>query len=323
MLMKKLNRGFFQHSKGHNSKINDPIWPEFKFIRGFIHVHLICKFQEDPIRTEQVMLRTKSNRCFFSIQGDVTLRCMIRIACYQTRSRFHPCSSYLWVSGRPDQNLISYADNKVKKKRCFFSNRGDVTLKQIYFNLAKFRTCSRFIHVHLTCKFQADPVKTERVMLMAKSYTDIFSNQADIINGRIRPVLEHVRDFIHVHRIYKFQEDFIKTRWVRLMTKSNRGFFIVKGRQSKTNEPIWPGFNIISDFIPVHIICKFKEYSITSEWVMLMTKSNRGVFFSNQGDITLRLIIKSVQVSNPSEIVSVCILSASFRKIQSKLNKLC
>ena len=29
-------------------------------------VHLICKFQEDPIQTEQVMLITKSKLCFFS-----------------------------------------------------------------------------------------------------------------------------------------------------------------------------------------------------------------------------------------------------------------
>ena len=35
-----------------NSKINDPIWPIFELVCDFIHVHLICKFQEELIKTE-------------------------------------------------------------------------------------------------------------------------------------------------------------------------------------------------------------------------------------------------------------------------------
>ena len=54
---------------------------------------------------------------------------------------------------------------------------------------------------------------------------------------------------------------------------------------------------------------------------MLMTKSNRH-FFSNQGDVILRLMIKPVQVSNSTEISSMSTLSASFRKIWSKLYEL-
>ena len=38
---------------------NDPIWPGFKFP---CHVHLICKFQKDRLKIEQIMLMTKSNR---------------------------------------------------------------------------------------------------------------------------------------------------------------------------------------------------------------------------------------------------------------------
>ena len=44
--------------------------------------------------------------------------------------------------------------------------------------------------------------------------------------------------------------------------------------------------------------------------------------FSNQDDVTLRLVIWSDQFSNWSEILSMSTLSASFRKIQLKLNKL-
>ena len=50
-----------------------------------------------------------------------------------------------------------------------------------------------------------------------------------------------------------------------------------------------------------------------------MIKSNIG-FFNNQGDVTERQMIWSGQVSNSSKISSLYTLSASLRKIQSKLN---
>ena len=37
-LMTKSNRGFFSNQGGRNSKIKDPIWPVFEFVRDFIHV---------------------------------------------------------------------------------------------------------------------------------------------------------------------------------------------------------------------------------------------------------------------------------------------
>ena len=64
----------FSSIKGNNTKINDPIWTVFKFIRDFIHIYLIC-VQKDPIK---VILMTKSKRDFFSNQGNVTLGIMIR-----------------------------------------------------------------------------------------------------------------------------------------------------------------------------------------------------------------------------------------------------
>ena len=78
LVMTKSNTGFFQKSRGCNSKINDWIGPVFKLVQDFIHFHLICRFQADPIKTGQVTLITMSNRDFFSKQGDVTLRLMTR-----------------------------------------------------------------------------------------------------------------------------------------------------------------------------------------------------------------------------------------------------
>ena len=94
-----------------------------------------------------------------------------------------------------------------------------------------------------------------------------------------------------------------------------------KGCNSKINDPIWLVFKFMWDFIHAHLIWKCQEKLIKTEWVMLMSMSNRG-FFSNQEDITLKLRIQSGQFFNLSEILSMSTLSASFRKIWSKLNKL-
>ena len=122
----KVKQRLFQQSRVCNCKIKDPIWPGFELIRGFIYVHLICKFQEYPIKTEQVMLMTESNRDFFSNQGELILRLMIRFGQFWAHPRFHPCSPYLQVSGRSNKNWTSYANDKY---RGFFSNQGEVTQK--------------------------------------------------------------------------------------------------------------------------------------------------------------------------------------------------
>ena len=68
----------FQQSSGCNSKINNLMGTIFKFVQDFIHVHLICKLQDDPITTGQVMLMIMSNIGFFNNQRDVTLRQIIQ-----------------------------------------------------------------------------------------------------------------------------------------------------------------------------------------------------------------------------------------------------
>ena len=112
-----------------------------------------------------------------------------------------------------------------------------------------------------------------------------------------------------------FQKDPIKTERVMLMKKSNRGFFSNLGDVFTINNSIWPVFNLIRNFIYVHLICKFHEDPIRIRRAMLMAKTNRG-FFGNQD-----LKIRSSQFSNSSEISSMSILSSSFRKVHSKLNE--
>ena len=109
----------------------------------------------------------------------------------------------------------------------------------------------------------------------------------------------------------KYADDKVK---LKLFQKS-------RGCNSKTNNSIWPVFELFWDVIHVHLICTFQEDRIKTKQVTLMTKSQRG-FFSNQGDITLRVMIWPDQIFNSFEILSKSTLSTSFRNIQSKLKML-
>ena len=66
----KVKQWLVQQSRERNSKINDLICPVVKLVQDFILVHLICRFQEDPIKAERVTQCQKE--AFFSNQGDVT-----------------------------------------------------------------------------------------------------------------------------------------------------------------------------------------------------------------------------------------------------------
>ena len=46
----KVQTRHFQEARGGNSKINKMSWTVFKFVQDFIHVHLICKFQDKLIK---------------------------------------------------------------------------------------------------------------------------------------------------------------------------------------------------------------------------------------------------------------------------------
>ena len=49
----------FRHSRASNSKVNTPIWPTYKLCRDFMLVLVTCKFDEDPIKIEDTIDRTR------------------------------------------------------------------------------------------------------------------------------------------------------------------------------------------------------------------------------------------------------------------------
>ena len=62
----------FRHSRARNPEVNSLIWPKFELIREFMAVLATCKFDEDPIKTESTIDRTRSNMGFFSSQVQET-----------------------------------------------------------------------------------------------------------------------------------------------------------------------------------------------------------------------------------------------------------
>ena len=43
---------FFRRSRADNSVVSGGIWQKFELIQGFMHVLVICKNEEDPIKNE-------------------------------------------------------------------------------------------------------------------------------------------------------------------------------------------------------------------------------------------------------------------------------
>ena len=209
------------------------------------------------------MLMTNSNRGFFGNQGDLTLRLMTQSGQFFNSSEI-ASMSYLQVSGRSDQNWMSYADDIVKL-RLFQRSRGcNSKINDLIwpvFKRPRFKQCSPNLQVSGT----------------SSQYWTCYGDDSQ-----------------------------------------TRGFFSNQGNvcNSKINNPIWPDFELVWGFIHVQLICLRKIWSKT-DWVMLMTKSDKG-FFSSHGDITLRLMIQSGQFFKLSEISSLSTLSTSVKNIWSK-----
>ena len=59
----------FRHSSASNSKANIPIWPKFELRANCMSVLITSKVDEDPMKTEGTIDRTRSNMGFFALKG--------------------------------------------------------------------------------------------------------------------------------------------------------------------------------------------------------------------------------------------------------------
>ena len=62
-------------SRANNSKVNNPIWPKFEFVRAFIPVLITWKFDKDPIKGDWEKLETSF---FFTVEGQATPKWLVR-----------------------------------------------------------------------------------------------------------------------------------------------------------------------------------------------------------------------------------------------------
>ena len=84
------------------------------------------------------------------------------------------CPSYLQVPGWTNQNLPSYAEDKVEYKHYLKSRRRNSLPNDVI--LPGFKRVQDSILVHLICMCQEDLVEIYGAMLMTKPNKDIFIN---------------------------------------------------------------------------------------------------------------------------------------------------
>ena len=120
--MTKSERGVFLQSRRYNSKINDSILPVFEIIRDFIHVHSICSFLEDPIKTEQVTLmkKTQSKRRNSKINDPVWPVFLL------VRDFTHV---HIISKCQEDLNKTKRVMLMAKSNKVLFRNQGDITTR--------------------------------------------------------------------------------------------------------------------------------------------------------------------------------------------------
>ena len=95
---------------------------------------------------------------------------------------------------------------------------------------------------------------------------------------------------------------------------SNLEFF---GRQRQVKSFILLEFKFVQEFMPVLVTCKFHKITIKIVYVPDID------IFGPEGQKPLKLKVRSGINLNPSKIVCLSWSSASFIKIQSKINMLC
>ena len=85
-------------------------------------------------------------------------------------------------------------------------------------------------------------------------------------HGNQRPKIELIQAFMPVLVISNFDDDSIKNEWASMETpfshyKSMGNFLDLRTSNSIVSGPIWPKFELVPDFMPVLITCKYKKRS--------------------------------------------------------------
>ena len=95
-------------------------------------------------------------------------------------------------------------------------------------------------------------------------------------HGNQRPEIKLVRAFMPVLITSNFDDDLIKNKWASMETpfshyKSMGNFYTSRAANSVVSGPIWPKFELVWNFMHVHITCKYKKDRIKNNWEKVET----------------------------------------------------
>ena len=137
--------------------------------------------------------------------------------------------------------------------------------------------------------------------------------------GRIWLKFELFRDIINVLLTCKYAEDPIKNEGARVLTRLYDVFFRrSRAANSEVSGGIQPKFQLIQAFIVVFVTCKNEEDPIKN----FPHYKSMGIFSDAQGQLTPQPLVESGPIANSSGILWLSSLSASKKKIRSKMKAL-
>ena len=150
--------------------MNSPILPEFELVRDFMPAHVICNCHKEPIKTKQVMPRTRSNR-WGGTKGQVTPKSIVRSGRNSNSSEIL-CLSRL--SGSFNPNETGYAPDKVNMVFFRHSRANNSEVKCPIW--LEFKLVRDFMAVQLvTLEFEDEIRLKVKVLLHYKSMGKTFS----------------------------------------------------------------------------------------------------------------------------------------------------
>ena len=142
--------------------------------------------------------------------------------------------------------------------------------------------------------------------------------------GPIWPNFELVRYVMNVLVTCQYEEDSTKNRGARSFTLYIN-FSDAQGQITGVGGRIWLKFELIQAFTHVLVTCKNQDDRIKNEGASVHKISpiiSMGIFPDAQGQLTPQSLVRSGRISNSSEMLWMFSLSASMKKIRSKIKAL-
>ena len=162
---------------------------KFKLIWEFMAVLVICKSDEDPIKTECTIVRTRSNMDFFSTQGQESLTWTVWCGWKSNSSKILWLS---WLSARlmkirSKVKLLSSRQHCLhcKSGKNFHRSRASNS-KENSLIRPEMELIQDFEAVHVTCKFEEHLIKNE---VQATLVNSTMLNSILSLTSKWQPVL--------------------------------------------------------------------------------------------------------------------------------------